>query len=60
MEIYSRFHGSEKKLQQHDDYGIFLTAKVRNWDILLFMWKNDVIWCYITLNYMGFMLINSI
>ena len=22
MEIYSRFHGSEKKFQQHDDYGM--------------------------------------
>ena len=22
MEIYSRFHGSEKKFQQHDNYGM--------------------------------------
>ena len=41
----------------------FLTAKVRSCGIFLFFfWKNDVIWCYITLNYryVGFMLINSI
>ena len=40
----------------------FLTVKVRNYGIFLFFLKNDVIWCYITLNYryVGFMLINSI
>ena len=41
----------------------FLTAKVRNCGIFLFFFKkNDVIWCYLTLNYryVGFMLINSI
>ena len=40
----------------------FLPAKVRNCGIFLFFWKNDVIWCYITLiyRYVGFMLINSI
>ena len=32
------------------------------WYIPVFFWKNDVIWCYITLNYryVGFMLINLI
>ena len=24
MEIYSRFHGPEKKFQQHDDYGMYV------------------------------------
>ena len=97
MEIYSRFHGPEKKFQQHDDYGMYVIFRgggdasqygrhlgfveirkgmmcrgtkifffncksVELWYIPVFFWKNDVIWCYITLNYryVRFMLINSI
>ena len=66
----------KKKFQQHDDYGMYvifwgggalhiMVAILDLWGIVeysFFFGKNDVIWCYITLNYryVGFMLINSI